>query len=290
MNLKKCIFSFLCLICIKIYLRDTSFPYISGDSFRAISDHIYDETDRTLSFNSVKERDIVFVKTDYLDEFFNDIHPNIKCRYILITHNSDYSAPGVYERFLNDNKIIKWFGMNPSSNHIKFISIPIGIANQYWDHGKIDSFTNIIKQLRPGNKRHNLLALSFNTHTNFKVRKPLFDKFSKVPYCVNILSNSHIDYLNSLTKSKFVLSPEGNNLDCHRTWESLLMGAIPIVLKSNLDSLFIDLPVLIIDNWDQINKEFLNNKFTEFHLKIFNYQKLFFSYWFKLIEYYKYNE
>ena len=29
---------------------------------------------------------------------------------------------------------------------------------------------------------------------------------------------------------RFVLSPPGHGLDCHRTWEAILLGAIPIVV------------------------------------------------------------
>ena len=34
-------------------------------------------------------------------------------------------------------------------------------------------------------------------------------------------------YLMALGQHRFVLSPRGNGLDAHRTWEALLVGAIP---------------------------------------------------------------
>ena len=37
-------------------------------------------------------------------------------------------------------------------------------------------------------------------------------------------------YRQLLLRSKYVLSPPGNGPDCHRTWESIYLGAIPIVL------------------------------------------------------------
>ena len=36
----------------------------------------------------------------------------------------------------------------------------------------------------------------------------------------------------------FVLSTRGNGLDCHRTWELLLLGSIVITRTSPLDPLF----------------------------------------------------
>jgi hypothetical protein len=56
-----------------------------------------------------------------------------------------------------------------------------------------------------------------------------------------------------MRKSLFVPSPAGNGLDCHRTWEALYLGAVPVVLKSEFcgDSTW---PVLVIDQWDEIIK------------------------------------
>lgn len=50
----------------------------------------------------------------------------------------------------------------------------------------------------------------------------------------------------------FVLSLEGNAVDCHRTWEALYLGSIVITMSSALDSLFADLPVVIIHDWSEI--------------------------------------
>jgi hypothetical protein len=49
-----------------------------------------------------------------------------------------------------------------------------------------------------------------------------------------------------------VVSPHGNGLDCHRTWESLVLGNIVIVKRSSLDPLYEGLPVVIVDDWREI--------------------------------------
>lgn len=61
---------------------------------------------------------------------------------------------------------------------------------------------------------------------------------------------NYTDYLLALGDAKFVLSPPGAGIDCYRTWESLIMGAVPIVVNNSLLSLYDDMPVMIIDgNW-----------------------------------------
>ena len=73
-------------------------------------------------------------------------------------------------------------------------------------------------------------------------------------------------------KYAFVISPHGNGYDCHRTWEALILGCIPVVKTSPLDVLFKDLPVLILKDWKELTKQLMEktiqdfkNKYNEFN-------------------------
>ena len=48
--------------------RPSSNPYISGDTFRKLADHLYDET-KKFNPKKVKENDLIFVKTDMIENF-----------------------------------------------------------------------------------------------------------------------------------------------------------------------------------------------------------------------------
>ena len=63
------------------------------------------------------------------------------------------------------------------------------------------------------------------------------------------------DLWQEYASSTFGVSPRGNGLDCHRTWEMLFFGLIPIVQTSSLDQLYDGLPVVIINQWSDICKE-----------------------------------
>jgi hypothetical protein len=54
-------------------------------------------------------------------------------------------------------------------------------------------------------------------------------------------------------------SPFGNGLDCHRTWEAIYTGSVPIVPRSVLDSFYDlgDLPVLVVDSILDVTPELL---------------------------------
>ena len=84
----------------------------------------------------------------------------------------------------------------------------------------------------------------------------------------------------------YVLSPFGNGMDCHRTWEALLCGCIPIVRSSVFDELFAGLPVLIVKNWSDISLNLLVATMAEFKDKLdkkeLRYEKLELAYYTKM--------
>ena len=68
------------------------------------------------------------------------------------------------------------------------------------------------------------------------------------------------------SKYRFLLSPLGNGLDCHRTWEGILFGMIIIVKTSPLDILYKihNLPVVIVNDWTDINKTMLDKWYQQY--------------------------
>jgi len=239
--------------------RNSSYPYISGDTFRAFSDYIYDET-RQDNLSSIKYGDIIFVKTDMLSRFFSAPFQSIQQSFILITHNSDFYAPDRFKDYLSDSKIIKWYASNPSLNNSqKLIPIPIGLANTRWPHGNVDKFMYAFKMHRkPWLERTIFLYVNFDVGTNRIQREKALSQASKIPNVQIVKDRITFErYLEEIGNAKYVLSPPGNGLDCHRTWEGLLMGAVPIVLSSTLDPLFEKTRSIIIDDWMKLTEEFL---------------------------------
>lgn len=257
--------------------RQPSHPYISGDTFRHHCRIIYDETHKRIDPTKVQPGDVIFVKTDLLSDFFTKIHPRIRHPYKLLTHNSDHGIPGRCISFLDDPKLLAWHGTNVEIYHPKLHPIPIGLANRYWPHGNVDLLDELRKQ--PFQKSI-LLYLNFAQETFPTERTRIYHLFHNQPYCFSPPKKRIFpEYLLDLGQSCFILSPRGNGLDCHRTWESLWMGAIPIVKSSAMDPMYDHLPVLIVHDWNEITEEFLQQKWVEFSLKEFQTEKLFIDYW-----------
>ena len=85
-------------------------------------------------------------------------------------------------------------------------------------------------------------------------------------------------YWNELNNYKFVASPEGNGIQCHRTYEALYWKCIPIVEDNSLTvNQLKGLPILFTHNFKEISNEYLENKYTEMMDKKYDFSFLFLS-------------
>lgn len=259
--------------------RCSSYPYISGDTFRAISNHHIDEAHRTFNPAHVNDGDLIFVRgyIGFMNQFMR-LLPSIKKKFILITHSTDDTWPGQFGHLLDDPRLIAWFTANKDYHHSpKLIGLPMGIANPYWPHGDTNIITDAINRTRNAPKKY-FLYVNFS-YTNPRVRGNAFDSFKDQPFVYIADRKPWGEYLDDLASSKFVLSPPGHGTDCHRAWEALLMGSIPVMLSTSIDSLFDDLPVVIVKNWREATQDFLEKKYEEIRGKNYNLQKLYATYW-----------
>lgn len=259
-------------------------PFITGHAFKALADYVIEREECSFDPATVPPRSVIFVKVDYVGFFFNTIFPRIKQPIILISHNGDYSAPGAYASYLDDPKLIMWFGQNKDIDyHPKFRGIPIGIANAEWPHGNKAIFNAVIDGLEqmPPLKR-DCAYINFALTTN-PSRRLVFELFKNAPYVYIAQPKPIGDYLREMAQCSFVISPFGNGLDCHRTWEALLMGSIPVVKTSTLDSLYDELPVIIVHDWKDVSLEYLIKKREELKNTKLSLERMHFDYWAKII-------
>ena len=69
---------------------------------------------------------------------------------------------------------------------------------------------------------------------------------------------NYTNFLLNLSRYKFVLSPRGNAIDCHRNWEVLYMRRVPVMKRyPYLEKLFRDWPVLFVDKYTDITEDLL---------------------------------
>lgn len=262
----------------------SSYPYLTGETLKAACDHVYEGQSGEFNARAIKAHDVIFVRGNpqHLGTFFQKFHKEIKVPYRLVTSNSDYPAPGKFGRYLDDPKLEKWFAVNVDGlRHPKLIPIPRGMPNRNLDFGNPEVFMRV-QPLAENKDRPYLAYLNFRPYTHPNERNYVFDVFKDYAWAVSPGTKPSEEYLTDLTLSKFVISPRGNGLDCYRTWEALVMGAIPVVKTSDMDPMFDDLPVLIITDWTLVTEDFLNEQYEAFQKREYNKDKLWADWWIQL--------
>lgn len=256
--------------------NDYSYPYITGNSIAVKCKHIWNYDGYKINLKS-NNNNWVFVKTDYIGDFFSKI--KLTEPFVMFTHNSDYTINEGYLKYLDDSKILVWFAQNVGIKHPKLKPFPIGIANAGYSHGDI----SIVNKIRDeNNKKENMFYTNFNIQNNKTEREYCLQQTGlNIREDVNggwngfaggyKLPTSFEGYLRDLSKTYFCISPKGNGIDCHRTWESLYMGCIPIVTKSEVVDAHKDMPIIILNDWSEFksinfNKELYHKIWNNFNI------------------------
>jgi hypothetical protein len=234
----------------------------------------------------LKENQIIFCKTEYIDELFQIL--NSQCRFKnikLITHQSDLR---ITKKIFSSKPscISKWYSINVDFKNENLIPIPIGIANFHSKNLNETMFDNVIEKNNLFRDKDNLLYLNFNANTNFGHRKNLFTLFRDKDWVMADSSSlEHLEYKTRISEHNFTLAPWGNGIDTHRFWESLYSGSIPVTKKHLLYNSFNNIPKILVDDYKEITEEFLllELKKLQKNNDMLNFNDLDFKHWKNII-------
>ncbi len=245
----------------------------------------------------------IYVCSHLLRTFVLRYLPRITHKFYLVTGDSDLAVPDealrpeLFQKIMENDYLNTWYAQNlfspPSS---KLQHLPIGldyhtiseIPDHWWrmhTEGYLPCEQEILlKRLmhksRPFHERQ--AKIFCNVHFSPDRYGQRNAAIQTIPPELMVKSENHLSRSQTWEKKceyAFVLSPYGNGYDCHRTWEALCMGAIPIMSTPYFDELFDGLPVLNVEEWSDITAELLDQTLREFKEKTFQYEKLTLSYW-----------
>jgi len=229
---------------------------------------------------SLSSGDIIFTNSASIRLLFYYLNKiNIVSDLILITSQSDIAI--TKELFMKKPKVIKkWFAVNVDFDHEDLIPIPLGLANNYSPKNlRLEDFLNSSVE----NKKIDKLYINLETSTNQDERNNIYQNFENFDWVVAKKPNlTFQNYLDDLKNYKFVLCPWGNGYDTHRVWETLYAGSIPVVKKHQTYNYLKDLPVIFVNEYEDINLQYLLSE--EKKLQQLNPDKLYMSYWIDLIK------
>ncbi|WP_218122749.1 hypothetical protein [Propionivibrio dicarboxylicus] len=242
--------------------------------------------------------DSVYVCTDALKNFADNFLSQIHSPFVLLSGDSDQPISEAFlsdpslRSLLDDPRLIGWYAQNLATTHDKLHPLPIGLDyHTMWERpgfwgitaispvAQENALINILAQSPEFNRRYMTAYCNWHFALHRGDRQECFEKSDKTScfFEPNAIPR-HSSWMRQ-AECMFVASPEGAGMDCHRTWEALCLGCIPIVKRNPLAPLFADLPVLIIDDWSLLNRDTMQAYASETYAKKFDFSTLFRTYW-----------
>ena len=128
-----------------------------------------------------------------------------------------------------------------------------------------------------------LCAINAGTDQRRRGAHPICRKTIVETLLNNGFQNAAIEtdkYFEELPKYRFVISPEGNGVDCHRHYEALMAKCIPIVEDSALvRAKYGNAPILYTRDYSEITQDYLEQKYAEMLDQRWDFSNLFMASW-----------
>jgi hypothetical protein len=267
-------------------------------------------------YSNISRGDIVWVWAPEAHNFVEQILPSTKNPFVLVVSGEDNTFPwnvintGQLYRLIGNPYVIHVFAQNFDNRNLpprvlrKVTHIPIGYDFQIPGYrGFSRSNPNVTEQVAildgiiahmPARSERRLRIFEDFHHSNWMrdgwVKQYLeFGGQDRSTIFQAINATGLVDY-SSVVQSRyetymkkiqyiFTVSPPGNGIDCHRTWEDLLLGCIVIVMEAGMDPMYEGLPVVVVRNWtEEVNyenlvlweKRFRNVTYESYRHKLMN--------------------
>jgi len=284
----------------------SSYPYISSYTFRNACEWAImtsRDTAHILKLGSgidaekVKAGERLYVITEGLPYFLNEVEPKIKVPYFLVTGRSDVQIDAELASHVLRPNLIRWYAVNVNlaESHPSIVHIPLGIDNANWnsDNNPQTDITLFFDVNGDDITVEKDILISFQRHTNTHQRNRCYDYFKEnlKKKCTFRKYKNHDrldreflrDYYVEIRRHKFNVCPPGAGFDCHRIWQTLILGSFPIVKNSWAWREFQDLPIWYVNRFSDVTKDNIDKKYEEIVRNLeagnYNLDKINFDYW-----------
>lgn len=234
----------------------------------------------------------IYCWTMAADHLFTIIESSTLKDMIIITGDDDHltnpNGTTLYDDRLNMRYAVpkfmpknfkKWYSQNAELANNTMIPIPVGVPPP-WARGVNDasSLADIIVDI----PRTKLMYANFHFETNRFQRPQILyivgtnlGKECTVANYSEEKSQLKSGYFRDIQEHHYVLCPPGNSKESHRMWESLYLGAIPVVEDNASNRYFAQFfPILVVERWGDITEELLKSKLDYFQSKDWRYDLL----------------
>lgn len=110
------------------------------------------------------------------------------------------------------------------------------------------------------------------------------------PWHLDISYNEHLSPIllyGKMAEARFVFCPSGLGFDTFRLWETLVLGAIPVVEsnEAGMDRIYGSLPVLVVRDFRDVTEDMLKEAYMCFqkNARLYEYRHLTVQYWVEMV-------
>jgi len=199
--------------------------------------------------------------------FYEEILPRINGKFVLVSGSEDLTIPNQIDarwkpfdlsekrlitRIIEDERLIHWFAENRDEALAKMSTLPVGYTF-------IDGPSNVVEIESPETRIVDrplrvLCANRVREGTQWDVRRNLTrlcrERFQQLSTVITE-DIPEPTFKRQVRRHPFVLCAQGGGMDpSPKAWFCIANGSIPIITSSVLDDAYSQLPVVIVDAWD----------------------------------------
>jgi len=253
---------------------------IMGMRFAALAGQAYNDSEFSL------DQETIYAQTHFLDPE----RAMGSAAQTIITHNSD--QPLNVDRLMSVPSVDWWSCNCEVWTNPRAGALPLGLLNST---GLVDAMNKIPLSLKPETLAARLQQprLAYlNCHPGsdvypqkFNERTDVNNRFNHRPWVTveKYKSDRPLPFsvfFNKLALHAYCFSPRGAGVDCHRTWEAITMGCIPIVKRDPVMLPFAAFPILFVDDWAEVTVDMLRARHPEIAAKFQTTRHMMeFKYW-----------
>jgi len=241
--------------------RYSSFPFISPDTFRALCDVVI-ENNQVTRRSQMAARSVIFfdlAEIEGTETQFDDapslvllnteLQASPEPPVVIMSHGDLLPSLSLLAEIANRSATL--FSINLVDESEKMRAIPLGLENFSRNiNGRLKDYFGHLDGPSEIPRTRDVFT-AFETENNPSVRGPLVELLRSSRFGWSPRRMGPEQYRQAVSESLFVLSPPGRGLDCHRTWEAIYLGAVPVVLEGTLPlGLLHDLPIHPVSSYE----------------------------------------
>jgi len=237
--------------------RVNSFPYLNSDTYSFLCDKTMDNQEDFAGIGSLPNKSTLYVNGNLLvsleQEFLSCLSKRFEPLAAIVIGDSDNPPTASFLKEIQKNcKLVA--SVNVSSNMKGVVPLPLGLESQrYRNAGQIRDFRKVpsfsVESRSIG------ILIAWNDATNPKERILARREITRSNCCLEMSRRVPARYIHALMrKTLLVPCPPGNGKDTHRFWESLYLGALPVVLERDLIPAYSPYPYVAIEDWSELSQ------------------------------------